>query len=226
MLVRLLDRREVRFPIGDVQTNRQHRVTVRVNQILQRCGVACRGGDLVAPLQRCDRPLTSESARCTGDKPNFFAHAVLQRICRRPIPGSVPGSVDVMSRAALDKDPRDVASMFDGVARRYDLTNTVLSLGQDRYWRRATRSALRIGPGDKVLDLAAGTAVSTVELANPGRGVWRPIFRSGCSRRARRARCPKVAGDATRLPFADGVFDAVTISFGLRNVADHAGGAA
>src|ERR1700759_3405137 len=55
------------------------------------------------------------------------------------------GSVDVMSRAALDKDPREVASMFDGVARRYDLTNTVLSFGQDRYWRRATRSALGIG---------------------------------------------------------------------------------
>ena len=59
-----------------------------------------------------------------------------------------------MSRASLDKDPRDVASMFDGVARRYDITNTVLSGGQDRRWRRATRSALRVGPGDVVLDLA------------------------------------------------------------------------
>ncbi|MGH3643492.1 MAG: class I SAM-dependent methyltransferase, partial [Mycobacterium sp.] len=57
-----------------------------------------------------------------------------------------------MSRATLEKDPLEVASMFDGVARRYDLTNTVLSLGQDRYWRRATRSALQIGPGDAVLD--------------------------------------------------------------------------
>ncbi|MGC1151707.1 class I SAM-dependent methyltransferase, partial [Mycobacterium sp.] len=65
-----------------------------------------------------------------------------------------------MSRATLDKDPREVASMFDGVARRYDLTNTVLSLGQDRYWRRATRLALGIGSGERVLDLAAGTAVS------------------------------------------------------------------
>lgn len=73
-----------------------------------------------------------------------------------------------MSRATLDKDPHEVASMFDGVARRYDLTNTVLSLGQDRSWRRATRSALRIGPGDTVLDLAAGTAVSTVELGRSG----------------------------------------------------------
>ena len=48
-------------------------------------------------------------------------------------PTAGAGSVYVVSRAALDKDPRDVASMFDGVARRYDLTNTVLSLGRDRY---------------------------------------------------------------------------------------------
>ena len=75
-----------------------------------------------------------------------------------------------MNRATLDKDPHEVASMFDAVARRYDLTNTVLSLGQDRHWRRATRSALQIGPGDRVLDLAAGTAVSTVELGRSGAG--------------------------------------------------------
>ena len=53
------------------------------------------------------------------------------------------GSFAVVSRATLDKNPREVASMFDAVARRYDLTNTVLSLGQDRFWRRATRDALR-----------------------------------------------------------------------------------
>jgi demethylmenaquinone methyltransferase/2-methoxy-6-polyprenyl-1,4-benzoquinol methylase len=111
-----------------------------------------------------------------------------------------------VSRASLDKDPRDVASMFDGVARRYDITNTVLSGGRDRYWRRATRAALNLSPTDRVLDLAAGTSVSTVELA----GAERPV--------------PKVAADATRLPFADGVFDAVTISFGLRNVVDHIAG--
>jgi demethylmenaquinone methyltransferase/2-methoxy-6-polyprenyl-1,4-benzoquinol methylase len=125
-----------------------------------------------------------------------------------------------MSRAALDKDPRDVASMFDGVARRYDLTNTVLSLGQDRHWRRATRSALRIGPGDKVLDLAAGTAVSTVELAKSGAWCVAADFSVGMLGAGEARKVPKVAGDATRLPFADGVFDAVTISFGLRNVAD------
>src|SRR5258708_12172646 len=68
------------------------------------------------------------------------------------------GTVAGVSRATLGKDPHEVASMFDAVARRYDLTNTVLSLGQDRFWRRGARSALRIGPGDKVLDLAAGAA--------------------------------------------------------------------
>ena len=112
--------------------------------------------------------------------------------------------------------------MFDAVARRYDLTNTVLSLGQDRFWRRATRSALGIGPGDKVLDLAAGTAVSTVELAESGAWCVAADFSVGMLAAGAARRVPKVAGDATRLPFADAVFDAVTISFGLRNVVDHA----
>src|SRR5262245_33911551 len=85
-----------------------------------------------------------------------------------PAASMFPGSVGCVNRATLDKDPHEVASMFDAVARRYDLTNTVLSLGQDRFWRRATRSALRVGPGDRVLDLAAGTAVSTVEHAASG----------------------------------------------------------
>lgn len=112
--------------------------------------------------------------------------------------------------------------MFDGVAHRYDLTNTVLSLGRDRHWRRATRQALRIGAGDKVLDLAAGTAVSTVELARSGAWCVAADFSVGMLTAGRARHVPKIAGDATRLPFADGVFDAVTISFGLRNVGDHA----
>ncbi|VEG45569.1 ubiquinone/menaquinone biosynthesis methyltransferase [Mycolicibacterium flavescens] len=129
-----------------------------------------------------------------------------------------------MSRATLEKDPRDVASMFDAVARRYDLTNTVMSLGQDRFWRRATRAALRIGPQDKVLDLAAGTAVSTVELATSGAWCVAADFSVGMLAAGASRDVPKVAGDATRLPFDDGVFDAVTISFGLRNVVDHVAG--
>lgn len=129
-----------------------------------------------------------------------------------------------MSRATLDKDPREVASMFDAVARRYDLTNTVLSLGQDRLWRRATRAALQIGSGDRVLDLAAGTAVSTVELGQSGAWCVACDFSVGMLRAGAGRDVPKIAGDATKLPFDDGVFDAVTISFGLRNVVDHVEG--
>src|SRR6478735_3541728 len=141
-----------------------------------------------------------------------------------PGPRKFAGTVTGVNRASLDKDPREVASMFDGVAKRYDLTNTVLSLGQDRFWRRATRSALRIGSGDKVLDLAAGTAVSTVELARSGAWCVAADFSVGMLAAGGGRDVPKVAGDATRLPFADDVFDAVTISFGLRNVVDHAAG--
>lgn len=114
--------------------------------------------------------------------------------------------------------------MFDAVARRYDITNTVLSLGQDRSWRRATRASLRIGPGDAVLDLAAGTAVSTVELANSGAWCVACDFSVGMLRAGARRDVPKVVGDAAELPFVDGVFDAVTISFGLRNVVDTVAG--
>jgi demethylmenaquinone methyltransferase / 2-methoxy-6-polyprenyl-1,4-benzoquinol methylase len=129
-----------------------------------------------------------------------------------------------MSRASLDKDPRDVASMFDAVARRYDMTNTVLSLGRDRSWRRAARRALRVAPGDSVLDLAAGTAVSTAELTKSGAWCVACDFSVGMLKAGARRAVPKVAGDATRLPFNAGVFDAVTISFGLRNVVDPVAG--
>ncbi|ANE82252.1 bifunctional demethylmenaquinone methyltransferase/2-methoxy-6-polyprenyl-1,4-benzoquinol methylase [Mycobacterium adipatum] len=129
-----------------------------------------------------------------------------------------------MSRASLEKDPHEVASMFDGVARRYDITNTVMSLGQDRFWRRETRSALGIGPGDAVLDLAAGTAVSTVELATSGAWCVAADFSVGMLAAGASRNVPRVGADATKLPFADDSFDAVTISFGLRNVVDHVAG--
>src|ERR1700716_3791413 len=108
------------------------------------------------------------------------------------------GSVSGVSRASLEKDPREVASMFDAVAQRYDLTNTVLSLGQDRFWRRATCSALRIGPGDKVLDLAAGTAVSTVELAASGAWCVAADFSVGMLAAGAGRAVPKGGGGAAR----------------------------
>ena len=128
-----------------------------------------------------------------------------------------------MTRASLDKDPTDVAAMFDEVAPRYDLTNTVLSLGQDRGWRRAVAAALDLVPGERVLDLAAGTATSSAALARSGADVVGCDFSLGMLRVGKRQGhegVQLVAGDALRLPFADASFDAVTISFGLRNTAD------
>jgi demethylmenaquinone methyltransferase/2-methoxy-6-polyprenyl-1,4-benzoquinol methylase len=127
-----------------------------------------------------------------------------------------------MSRASLDKQPHEVASMFDGIARRYDLTNDVMSLGQDRAWRSATLRALEVGPGDRVLDLAAGTGTSSAPLADRGVEVVPCDLSFGMLEVGKRRRPDLgfVGGDATQLPFADASFDAVTISFGLRNVVD------
>jgi demethylmenaquinone methyltransferase/2-methoxy-6-polyprenyl-1,4-benzoquinol methylase len=125
-----------------------------------------------------------------------------------------------VTRANLDKQPHEVAEMFDGVAERYDLTNTVLSFGQDRSWRRATRAALDLRPGERVLDVGAGTGVSTEELAHSGADAVGVDLSIGMLRAGRRSRptVPLLAGDALRLPFPDETFDAVTISFALRNV--------
>jgi demethylmenaquinone methyltransferase / 2-methoxy-6-polyprenyl-1,4-benzoquinol methylase len=127
-----------------------------------------------------------------------------------------------MTRAQLDKEPHEVAAMFDDVAGRYDLTNDVLSLGQTRLWRRAVVKAVDPRPGMRVLDLAAGTGTSTEPFVRAGAAAVACDFSLGMLRvgRQREPTLPFVAGDATSLPFADGAFDAVTISFGLRNVHD------
>lgn len=127
-----------------------------------------------------------------------------------------------MSRASLDKQPADVASMFDTVASRYDLTNDVLSLGQDRLWRKATVAACAALPGQRVLDIAAGTGTSSEPFAGRGVDVVPADFSLGMLRVGKRRRpdLTFTAADALRLPFADGSFDVVTISFGLRNVSD------
>ena len=127
-----------------------------------------------------------------------------------------------MTRADLDKAPQDVASMFDTVAERYDLTNDILSAGQDRLWRRATVAAVGAGLGQTVLDIAAGTGTSSEPFADAGVHVVPADFSLGMLRVGQRRRpdLAFTAADATRLPFADASFDAVTMSFGLRNVVD------
>jgi demethylmenaquinone methyltransferase / 2-methoxy-6-polyprenyl-1,4-benzoquinol methylase len=127
-----------------------------------------------------------------------------------------------VTRADLEKEPHEVAAMFDGVAQRYDLTNDVLSLGQTRLWRRAVARAVDARPGQRVLDLAAGTGSSSLPFAAAGAHIVACDFSLGMLKvgRNHHPTLPFVAGDALLLPFADGAFDAVTISFGLRNVAD------
>jgi demethylmenaquinone methyltransferase/2-methoxy-6-polyprenyl-1,4-benzoquinol methylase len=162
--------------------------------------------------------------------------------------GAVPGSTGpgqhragtavchggAMTRAYLDKRPRDVSAMFDGVAERYDLLNDVLSLGQDRWWRRVVAKTAGARAGERVLDLAAGTGTSSVTFTSAGADCVACDFslgmlRIGRERRSRGRPGPPgagevrfIAGDALALPFGGGVFDVVTISFGLRNVADPA----
>lgn len=124
--------------------------------------------------------------------------------------------------ADLDKDPGEVAAMFDKVARRYDLLNDLLSLGQVRIWRHATRAAVAAGPGERVLDIGAGTGTSSVEYAQDGAEVVASDFSEGMVAEGRR-RYPQlefVIADAMDLPFADNSFDVVTSSVALRNVHD------
>lgn len=119
----------------------------------------------------------------------------------------------------MDKNPDEVAAMFDGVAKRYDLVNELLSLGRTKAWRRATTAAINPQPGMKILDLAAGTGSSSEPLAARGADVIPADFSEGMLAAGRKAR-PHLAftkADALDLPFKDGAFDCATISFGLRN---------
>jgi demethylmenaquinone methyltransferase / 2-methoxy-6-polyprenyl-1,4-benzoquinol methylase len=131
-----------------------------------------------------------------------------------------------VSRADLDKAPLDVAAMFDDVAERYDLTNDVLALGQTRRWRRAVVDAVDPQPGERILDLAAGTGTSSVPFARAGATVVPSDFSLGMLRvgKERQPFLPFVAGDGMHLPFRDASFDAATISFGLRNIQDRMAG--
>jgi demethylmenaquinone methyltransferase / 2-methoxy-6-polyprenyl-1,4-benzoquinol methylase len=135
-----------------------------------------------------------------------------------------------MARADLDKRPADVAAMFDAIAGRYDLLNDILSAGQVRLWRRAVARITGATLGERVLDLAAGTGTSSLTFTATGADAVACDFSLGMLQAGRArllrggalddtSRIGFVGGDALRLPFRDEAFDAVTISFGLRNVA-------
>lgn len=112
--------------------------------------------------------------------------------------------------------------MFDGVARGYDRTNAVLSVGNASLWRLHTVRAIDPQPGERILDIAAGTGTSSAAIAKSGARVIAFDFSAGMIEEGRK-RHPElefVEGDAQKLPFGDDEFDAVTISFGLRNVED------
>lgn len=128
-----------------------------------------------------------------------------------------------MNKADLSKKPAQVSAMFDEVAAKYDRTNNILSAGNALLWRVATVKALDPHPGDKVLDLAAGTGTSSAAIAHEGATVVAADFSPGMIAVGQKKyghlnRVSFVEADATQLPFADDEFDLTTISFGLRNV--------
>jgi demethylmenaquinone methyltransferase / 2-methoxy-6-polyprenyl-1,4-benzoquinol methylase len=127
-----------------------------------------------------------------------------------------------MNRATLAKGRGEVAAMFDRVAARYDLANDVLSLGQDRIWRRAVVAAIEPRQPQRILDLAAGTGTSSEPFDRTGCFVAATDISLGMLSvgKQRRPTLSFVAGDALQLPYATDSFDAVTISFGLRNTSD------
>ena len=129
-----------------------------------------------------------------------------------------------MSRANLNKEPHEVAAMFDAVAKKYDITNDVLSLGQTRSWRKAVVQAVAPKPGERILDLAAGTGTSTQPFYAAGADAVACDFSVGMIEVGKQQypHLTFVQGDALDLPFESDSFDAVTISFGLRNVQDTA----
>jgi demethylmenaquinone methyltransferase/2-methoxy-6-polyprenyl-1,4-benzoquinol methylase len=129
----------------------------------------------------------------------------------------------------LDKTPRRIAGMFDAIAPRYDLLNTVLSAGLDRYWRRCAIGSLRLTGHETVVDVCTGTGDVALAAAGSRRGAGRVIgvdFAGAMLVRARQkvgqtqrpGRVQLVRGDATSLPLPANVADGATIAFGIRNV--------
>ncbi len=127
-----------------------------------------------------------------------------------------------MSRADLGKDPDEVSAMFDGVAKRYDILNDLLSLGRTKAWRKVATKIINPKSGMKILDIAAGTGSSSRPLKDAGAEVIPLDFSKGMieAGKKRNPDLPFTQGDALNLPFKENEFDVTTISFGLRNTND------
>ena len=121
-----------------------------------------------------------------------------------------------------------VRQMFDGIARRYDLLNHLLSLGVDILWRKKTVDRLQPGPNWRILDLATGTGDLGFECGKRAGDIQvigvdpsMPMLREGAKKNESRANpIAFLCGDGECLPFGEGTFDGVTIGFGIRNVAE------
>ena len=127
----------------------------------------------------------------------------------------------------VDKNGQTIERMFSAVAPRYDLLNRLLSANLDQRWRRQAAAALTLPNGAPVLDVCAGTGDQALALRKRTSNVWAADFSVPmleiANRKFRRSEAPfpaGVASDTLRLPLPSKSLGAVTVSFGLRNVAD------
>ncbi len=133
-----------------------------------------------------------------------------------------PNRLVLMATADLNKQPDEVSAMFDEVARKYDRTNAVLSVGNSWLWRFHTVRAIAPIEGERILDIAAGTGTSSAAIARSGAEVVAVDFSPGMIEvgKKKHPTIDFIEADAMALPFSANEFDAVTISFGLRNIKD------
>ena len=183
------------------------------------------GVALVAALLIYEQSLVSAARSVAGE-----ARLRSQRVGRHPVfrDDGAGACMSVERPGPPDKSPAKIAGMFDAIAGRYDLLNTVLSGGLDRYWRRRAIASLQLTGRERLLDVCTGTAdVAIGARAQRRRARRRRRLlrrdagarpREGADAAASASRIQLVRGDAMNLPVASESVDAATIAFGIRNV--------
>ncbi len=174
----------------------------------------------------------SQPGQCRGSLRRAFFHALSlfagagSDTCRRynPSVNVLRPDIEPMPPPGPDRDPQGVQRMFTSIAPRYDRANRLLSMGTDRYWRWVTARRLAPATGERALDVACGTGDLAFALRRRGGQVVGVDFTHAMLKHARlrdpRADIAFAGGDALQLPFADGTFHRLTVSFGVRNFAD------